>query len=327
MTTAIRVRALANLALVKYFGKRDARLNLPAGPSLSLTLEPLETVSELSLDASLDADEVWLADAPASPSFTERVTKLLDIVRQAAGDGRRARLKTRNSFPTAAGLASSASGMAALALAACKAYGLELSSDELSALARRGSGSAARSVCGGIVAWYEGVEEDGRDSIARTLLEPGQWDLRVVVGLAASGPKEIGSTVAMERTRTTSPYYGAWLRAVHQDFEDALAAVGNKDFTALGEIAERSALSMHAAALAARPGIAFWNAATVSALHLCRSLRKSGVEAYFTCDAGPQPKFLVRPEHQPQACQALRELPGIEGVIECHLGKGALLLP
>jgi diphosphomevalonate decarboxylase len=317
---------LANLALVKYFGKRDTKLNLPAGPSLSVTLEPLETLSELEIDASLNQDEVWLADSPANSGFSHRVTRLLDIARELAGDQRRARLRTRNSFPTAAGLASSASGMAALALAASKAYRLSLSHDELCVLARRGSGSAARSICGGIAAWYEGTAQDGSDSVARTLRQPEEWDLRVVVGLAASGPKEIGSTEAMELTRSTSPYYGDWIRCVHEDFTAALRAVEKKDFTILGEIAERSALSMHAAALAARPGIVFWNQATISALHLCRALRRSGIETYFTCDAGPQPKFLVRPEHNDQASQALRELPGISGVIECQLGAGAQVL-
>lgn len=327
MTATVRVRSLANLALVKYFGKRDRQLNLPAGPSLSLTLEPLETLTELRVDARLAEDTVWLGGKPASATFTARASQFLDIVRAASGDKRHAEVHTSNSFPTAAGLASSASGMAALALAATTAYGLELNKTELSALARRGSGSAARSICGGIVAWHEGTAADGSDSVAHTLRSADEWDLRVVVGLAATGPKEVGSTEAMERTRTTSPYYGDWIRAVHEDFEAALRAVDDQDFTLLGEIAERSALSMHAAALAARPGIAFWNGITVSALHLTRALRRRGVEAYFTCDAGPQPKLLVQPEHQAQASEALRELPGIEGIIECHLGQGAQLLP
>ncbi|MDD5308144.1 MAG: diphosphomevalonate decarboxylase [Deltaproteobacteria bacterium] len=320
-----RARAFANLALVKYFGKRDTTLNLPATGSLSLTLFPLETLTDVDLDPGLFADEVTLSGVPAPAGFVARVARFLDLVRATAGRGERARVSTSNAFPTAAGLASSASGFAALALAASRAYGLSLDARALSALARRGSGSAARSVFGGVAVWDEGTRDDGADSVARPLLGPDDWDLRVVAGVASSGPKALGSTEAMERTRLTSPYYGAWLEATRADLAQALAAVESRDLFALGEVTERSALAMHAAAMAARPGIVYFRGATVEALRVVRELRAAGHAAYFTCDAGPQPKVLCDPASEDAVAAALTAVPGIESVIRCRLGPGAAL--
>jgi diphosphomevalonate decarboxylase len=320
--TSIRVRALANLALVKYFGKRDLPLNLPAAGSLSLTLEPLTTTTEVTFDNGFTEDRVTLDGAPAGEKFATRVTRFLDLVRQMAGSDLYAQVSTENAFPTAAGLASSASGFAALALGATRALGLELADDQLSVLARRGSGSAARSVPGGITLWRAGEKADGSDSYATGIAAPEDWDLRVVVGVTDPGPKAIGSTEAMIHTADTSPYYQQWIDSVDGDLAGAVEAVENRDFTALGEITERSALSMHAAAIAARPGIMFWNGTTIEGLHLVRRLRKDGLEAYFTCDAGPQPKVLCTPQDQAAVAEALNNMPGVTEIIQCRLGGG-----
>ncbi|MCP4680291.1 MAG: diphosphomevalonate decarboxylase, partial [Deltaproteobacteria bacterium] len=201
-----------------------------------------------------------------------------------------------------------------------------LTADALSALARRGSGSASRSIPGGIVVWRAGDNPDGSDSFATSIAAPKEWDLRVVVGITDPGPKAIGSTDAMELTRTTSPYYDQWVASAEQDLEEAILAVEKHDLPCLGEIAERSALAMHAAALAARPGIVFWKGATIEALHLVRLLRAGGVEAYFTCDAGPQPKVLCAADSEEKVVSALEDLAGITGIIRCRLGSGATLL-
>ncbi|MCP4603152.1 MAG: diphosphomevalonate decarboxylase [Proteobacteria bacterium] len=326
MARTSRARALANLALVKYFGKRDISLNLPAAGSLSLTLEPLATTTEVSFIKELINDEVLLENKPVFDRPLKRVSSFLDIVRNMAGTKARARVTTSNSFPTAAGLASSASGFAALALAATRALDMDLDSDALSALARQGSGSASRSIPGGIAVWHAGERPDGSDSFARSIAEPGDWDLRVVVGVASSRQKAIGSTDAMELTRKTSPYYEQWIACANADLGDGINAVKNRDFTSLGEITERSALSMHAAALAARPGIIFWKSATIEALHMVRRLRSQGLEAYFTCDAGPQPKILCTADNEETVAAALEDLPGITRIIRCHIGSGAALV-
>jgi diphosphomevalonate decarboxylase len=323
---SVRVRALANLALVKYFGKRNLALNLPAAGSLSLTLDPLETTTELTFDISLNKDNVTLNGAPATAEFTARVSRFLDIVRKMANVEDRAQVTTYNSFPTAAGLASSASGFAALALGATRALGIKLDEQSLSALARRGSGSAARSIPGGIVLWHAGTKPDGSDSYAESIASPDDWDLRVVVGVTDPGPKAIGSTEAMEQTRLTSPYYTDWIASTESNLVAAKQAVINRDLSTLGAITEHSALSMHAAALAALPGILFWNGATVEALHLVRRLRiEDNLEAYFTCDAGPQPKILCHPKDEEHVVAALKEQPYIKQIIRCRLGIGAVV--
>jgi len=319
-------RALANVALVKYFGKRDPLLNLPAAGSLSVALEPLETITEISFDDNLERDEVLFGGAPADPAFAKRTGAFLDIVRELAGVAAPARVATRNGFPTSAGLASSASGFAALALAATQALGVELSEPELSALARRGSGSAARSIPGGIAVWDAGVNADGADSFARRIAAPEDLDLRIVVGVSDPGPKALGSTLAMERTRATSPYYASWIEAARADLAEAIVAVEARDLERLGEIAERSALAMHAAALAARPGIAFWNGATIEALHGIRALRAEGRLAFFTCDAGPQPKALCAAADEDGVAAALAEIPGMRSIIRCRPGGGATIV-
>ena len=319
-------RALSNLALVKYFGKRDVALNLPAAPSLSLTLEPLATTTRVSFSAAYPEDEVILNGETAPKKFKARVSRFLDILRELKGIGDRARVDTHNAFPTAAGLASSASGFAALTVAATAALELEMDEPALSALARRGSGSAARSVPGGISVWRTGDRDDGSDSFAATIGGPDDFDLRVVIGVCDPGPKPVGSTEAMEQTRLTSPYYRSWLDCATADVEEATAAVARRDVDALGMVTERSALSMHAAALAARPGIVFWKGPTIEGLHLARRLRRQGVQAYFTCDAGPQPKLLCTREHDSEAADALASLPGIVEVIRCRLGGGARVI-
>ncbi len=321
-----RARAHANLALVKYFGKRDLALNLPAAGSLSLTLKPLTTTTHIAFEGGIEKDVVKVNGALAEPRFSARVSRFLDIVRGMAGSDYRASVETRNDFPTAAGLASSASGFAALALASTDALGLCLDEAALSALARRGSGSAARSITGGISVWRRGESTDGSDSFARTIAEPKEWDLRVVVGVTDPGAKKVGSTEAMERTRETSPYYNEWIRSAEHDLEEATDAVNERDFMRLGEITERSALAMHAAAIAARPGIVYWNGATLEAFHAIRALRENGLEVYFTCDAGPQPKVLTLPENVVAVEEMLMATPGVTRTIRCELGEGARLI-
>jgi diphosphomevalonate decarboxylase len=320
-----------NIALVKYWGKRDATLNLPAAGSLSLTLAELGTWTRVRFGAAASngpagtgADEVTLDGAPADPAFAARVSSFLDLVRTRADLRGPARVETRNSVPTAAGLASSASGFAALALAASRAAGLALGPAELSALARRGSGSAARSVFGGLVEMDPGQRADGADAVAHQLLEPGAWDLRLVVALTERGPKAIGSTAAMENTAATSPYYPAWLASVPADLTAARQAIEARDLRGLGAVAERSALRMHASAMAAEPAIIYWTPATLAAMRAVLEMRRSqGIDAYFTMDAGPHVKVLCRAADAERTAATLQLVPGVSSTLVTAPGPGA----
>jgi diphosphomevalonate decarboxylase len=327
---AVTAVAGTNIALVKYWGKRDVALNLPATGSLSLTLDRLGTRTTVAFDDGA-TDRLVLDGAPADDAATTRVSAFLDRVRARAEIAGRALVTSDNSVPTAAGLASSASGFAALALAATRAAGLTLSPPELSALARIGSGSAARSIFGGFVEMARGERPDGSDAVAHALPEQGPdqgsnnegWDVRLVVAITASGPKAIGSTAAMTHTARTSPYYEAWVAGVPADLTAARDAIAARDLAALGVIAERSALRMHAAAMAADPAIIYWNAATVSAIAAVRALRARGTDAFVTIDAGPHVKALCRAADADAVAGALRAVPGVSETLIAAPGPGA----
>src|SRR4051794_8341673 len=283
-------RANTNIALVKYWGKRDAALNLPAVGSLSLTLDGLSTRTSVVFGKS-DADTLQLNGAPADARAVGRIAKFLDLVRERAGIRERAAVDSSNDFPTAAGLASSASAFAALALAATRAAGLSLSDRELSILARRGSGSAARSIFGGFVEMHRGDAADGSDSFAEPIAT--DWDVRLVIAATTQGPKSTLSTDGMRHTAETSPYYDAWVNMSERDLATARDAIARRDLQALGEVTEASCLSMHASAMAARPAVLYFIGATIEGYRTIQELRKSGVPAWFTCDAGPHVKALT----------------------------------
>jgi diphosphomevalonate decarboxylase len=323
---AATARAGTNIALVKYWGKRDAALNLPAAGSLSLTLAELGTETRVEFAPGLTNDDVALAGVPADAKFAARVSRFLDLVRARAGITHRARVQTTNTVPTAAGLASSASGFAALALAASRAAGLSLSPAALSVLARRGSGSAARSIFGGLVLMDAGQRPDGEDACASQLLPPDAWDLRLVVAITARGEKAIGSTAAMDHTAATSPFYAAWIASVPVDLEAAQAAIAARDLAALGIIVERSALRMHASAIAADPAILYWSPATVAVLKAIAAARtSSGLRAYATIDAGPHVKVLCRAPDVDAVVALVRNAPGVLDVLVASPGPGAVV--
>ena len=331
MTASNAVTAFAgtNIALVKYWGKRDTALNLPATGSLSLTLDRLGTRTTVHFDGHGDAgatDRIVMNGAPADTATAARVSAFLDRVRARAGSSARAFVTTENGVPTASGLASSASGFAALAIAATRAAGLTLPPDELSVLARLGSGSAARSIFGGFVEMARGERADGTDAAARPLAVGQGWDVRLVVAVTAAGPKPMGSTAAMDHTARTSPYHAAWLASVDGDLADARAAIAARDLPSLGAVAERSALRMHASAMAADPAIIYWNPATLAAIAGVRALRDRGVPVFFTIDAGPHVKALCAAQHADEVAAALAAVPGVIKTLTAGPGPGARVL-
>lgn len=311
--SAVTARACANIALVKYWGKRDAALNLPAAGSLSLALGALVTETTVAFDPELANDVIDLDGQPARADAAMRVSAFLDLVRAQTGVQIRARVTSKNEFPTASGLASSASGFAALALAATRAGGLDLPPRELSILARRGSGSAARSVFGGFVRMRAGVASE--DAFAEPIETPLAQRVRMVIAVIGGGvPKQYASRDAMEHTARTSPLYRAWLDLVPKDLEVAEGALARGDLEQLGTIAEANALAMHGTALAARPGLVYWRPATLAVIAQVRGLRECGVAAWATIDAGPHVKVLTSEEDAPTLAMQLRDIDGVTAV-------------
>jgi len=232
---------------------------------------------------------------------------------------------TYNDFPTAAGLASSASGFAALVTAVDGALGLDLDLETLADEARRASASAARSLLGGFVTFDGG--DDAASWMPRQLLTAAEWPLEVVVAVCSGGPKAISSSDGMIHSRSTSPYYDRWLEAARHDFLSLTESVRQRDFTRLADTAEANCLAMHATMLAARPALVYWNGATIECMHRIRALREMGIGVFFTIDAGPQLKAVCLPGVRAEVEAALLDVSGVERVIHSGLGGGAHLEP
>jgi diphosphomevalonate decarboxylase len=313
--------ACSNIALIKYWGKADVARNLPAVASLSLTLAGLTTRTRVSVLPKLAADEISLGGQAATGRPLQRVVAMLDQLRARAGSQVRLRVQSHNDFPTAAGLASSASGFAALAVASAAALGLELSIAELSAVARQASASAARSLFGGFAALPAGAQH------AWQVAPETHWPLAMLVAVVSEGPKSVGSTAGMLQVAATSPYYPAWVAQAQASFDSALAAVYRQDLEALGVAMERSTLAMHATMHTASPAVMYWLPATLAAMSAVQTLRQSGTPAWFTMDAGPHVKVLTTAAHAAEVAAALGCVPGVLRVLDCRPGPGARLLP
>lgn len=314
-------RAQPNIALVKYWGKRLGGHNEPAVSSLSITLDTLWTQTHVRFDPRLEDDEFSL-NGVREPAQARRVVEGLDLMRKLAGVDTRAVVESENNFPTGAGLASSASGFAALVTAVDAALGTSLPPARLSSLARRLSGSAARSLFGGFVELWS-LRPGAEESVATPLLAPEEWPLEVVVAVVSEEAKAIGSSTGMELSRKSSDYYETWVANADRDMQVCHDAVVGRDFDALATVSELSCLKMHALALATAPGLIYWQGATVECLHRIRQLRATGTPVFFTVDAGPQVKAICLPGHAPAVAAALNAVAGVRRTLVSGLGPGA----
>jgi diphosphomevalonate decarboxylase len=313
-----------NVALSKYWGKRPVASfggappppvagNVPAVPSLSVTLGGLTTRTRVRWRAGLSSHRVVLGGRELGPAEATKAVALLDRVREAAGSKEFAEVESASDFPVASGLASSASGFAALALAAVRSAGLPWDAARVSDLARRGSASAARSVFGGFVELEDGV--------ARQVAPCDHLPLAVLVCVTTEAPKAVPSSEGMRITMERSPYARAWLEEaprLHELLREALLA---RDFDGVGRLAEASALAMHASAIAA--GVVYFSGASLAALGAVRAVREAGTPAYATMDAGPHVKVLVRPPDAARVRETMQAVPGVLRIIEAWPGDGA----
>ncbi len=314
--------AQPNIALVKYWGKRDATLNLPAAGSLSITLDALHTRTTLRFDPALAQDDVVL-NGQRDAELSRKVSAFLDLLRARAGVATRACVESANDFPTGAGLASSASGFAALAVAADHALALGLDKSELSMLARCGSGSAARSIFGGFAEMAAGTRDDGADAFATPLLDATAWPLNVVIAITTRKKKATSSRDGMQATQRTSPYYREWVATVPADLAIARQAALARDFEKLAFVSEASCMAMHAVMLATRPALIYWNSATLDCIQCIRAMQSGGIGVFFTIDAGPQVKAVCLPDATEAVAAALRDVAGVEDVLVSGMGEGA----
>ena len=305
--------------MVKYWGKADRDRNLPAVGSLSITLDELATTTRIAIGDSIDRDSFEL-NGSAETTMSARLFAFIDQYWPI--DRPRLAIRSENNFPTAAGLASSASGFAALVVGLEAIMPQSLSTHALARLAGHGSGSAARSLYGGFVRLDAPVTADD-DIEVRQIAGASDFPLEVVVAVTSEARKATGSTSAMLTSADTSPYYPSWVSTHREDLDAADQAVNAKDFAALADISEHSCLKMHAVMQATKPALLYWNAATIDCMHSIAAMRRAGRGVVFTIDAGPQGKAVCLPGDAESVSRELACIEGVKRVIRCGLGQAA----
>jgi len=318
-----------NIALVKYWGKRNKELMLPNNGSISMTVSDMTTHTTVDFDEKYENDVLIINGEemrPGQEDYDDYMGAFMKVVREMTGNQTKVKVVSKNTFPTAAGLASSASGFAAVALAVSKALGLPTDPKSISMLARRGSGSASRSASGGFVEWHRGELEDGSDCFAEQIAPPEHWsEFRMVTVITTTKEKKVKSRAGMKQTVANCPYYSSWLETVNDDLDKIRQGILDKDFTAVAKTAEMNCLKMHATMITTDPPIIYWNPVTMRVIHSVMDWRDEGMETYFTIDGGPQVKIMCLEKDVEEIQRHLQEIEGIEQVLICKPGEGARL--
>jgi diphosphomevalonate decarboxylase len=323
MTSATAI-AHPNIAFIKYWGNRDDVLRLPANGSISMNLAGLETRTVVEFDPQRGEDEFTLQGVVQTGPTAERVSDHLNLLRNIAGVSWKAWIVSENNFPIGAGIASSASAFAALTVAAAAALGLKLAERELSILARRGSGSASRSVPEGFVEWF--VANRDEDSFAVSIAPPSHWPLIDLIAIVNAGPKKVGSAEGNVLART-SPLQAARVADAPRRLDLCRRAILEKDFAALAEIVEEDTHLMHAVMMTSRPSLTYWEPETLELMRLIPEWRASGLSVAYTVDAGPNVHCLCLAESAEEVERRLRELPSVRQILRARPGPGARVIP
>jgi diphosphomevalonate decarboxylase len=321
------IRAGSNIAFIKYWGVDDAAINLPQTSSISMTLADAFTTTTVEWYSSSaeDGDQIIVDGRTLAGEAGERLVRHLDRIRTLAGTTQRARVASCNNFPMASGIASSASGFAALTVAACQALSLDLNATQLSALARLGSGSASRSLFGGYVQWDRGV--DHQSSVAHMLFPPEHWALYDLIAIVSSAEKKVSSEGG-HRLATSSPLNTARVEHVQKLLPVVQAAIGERDLVKLGEAIEWDALAMHAVMQTGTPSLLYWQPGTLEVMQAVRNWRvEDGLVSYFTIDAGPNVHVLCEAHNAPAVQARLLALPSVIDVIVSRPGSAPFALP
>jgi diphosphomevalonate decarboxylase len=312
-------QASPNIAFIKYWGNRDNALRLPSNGSISMNLDGLFTRTTVSFNSS-QRDSLIINDHPVSGKGLERVSYILDLVRKMANINERAEVSSSNNFPAGAGIASSAAAFAALALASSRAAGLTLSEGQLSRLARRGSGSASRSIPSGFVEWVMGTGDD--DSVAVSIAPPEYWNLVDCVAIVSSAHKKTGSTEG-HAIAGTSPLQNTRLEDTPRRLEICRNAILHKDFEAFANIIELDSDIMHSVMMTSAPPLMYWQPATIGIFHAVREWRASGLPCAYTVDAGANVHVICLGDYAKEVEQRLREIPGVSNVLVAGAGGAA----
>jgi diphosphomevalonate decarboxylase len=322
MTTAT-AQSHPNIAFIKYWGNRDNTLRLPVNGSISMNLNGLFTRTTVSFQPSLPFDELIINGHEVTGKGLQRVSYILDLVRGMAGIKGNAEVMSENNFPAGAGIASSAAAFAALALASSRAAGLTLSETQLSRLARRGSGSASRSIPSGFVEWKMGTGDD--DSVAISIAPPEHWNLVDCIAIVNAGHKKTGSTEG-HALAGTSPLQNARVADTPRRLDICRSAILKKDFETFANIIELDSDIMHSVMMTSNPPLMYWQAATVDIFHAVREWRASGLAVGYTVDAGANVHVICLGDFAKEVEKRLREIPGVSNVLVAGVGGAAKII-
>jgi diphosphomevalonate decarboxylase len=322
--TKVSVEANSNIALTKYWGKKNEELKTPYNSNTSVTLEGLKTTTTVDFDDKYDKDIFFLdgEEYRSGQSEYDDVVDQLNIIRKKAGIKQKAKVASKNDFPTAAGFASSASGLAALTFCAAKAAGLNLSVEELSKISRMGSGSASRSLIDGFAIWHKGESSDGEDSFAETIKPKEHWpEFRILGCVISKKQKKVKSRAGMKQSVATSPIFHIWHTQADEDAKKMVELIKEKKFKELGELAQRNCILMHACAMTTDPTIMYWQGGTMDVIHKVLEMQNNGEEVYFTIDGGPQVKIICLEKDVEKVKKEVESI-GVDKIYECKPGSG-----
>lgn len=317
-------RAHPNIAFIKYWGNRNDALRLPENSSISMNLDSLFTQTRVTWDSSSGIDSLNINGQSATEAARERVATHLDLMRSRLGIDAHAQVESTNNFPMGAGIASSASAFAALTVAAAGAAGVTLSERELTTLARRGSGSAARSVPSGFVTWYA-AEEDS-DSYAESVALPDHWSLVDVIAVISQEHKAVGSSKGHQSART-SILQAVRVADAEARLAQCVAAIETRDFDSFADVVELDSNLMHSVMMTSQPPLFYWEPATLAVMARVRGLRAEGLPVCYTLDAGPNVHCICAVEVATQVHEAIAAVPGVTRVLQSKPGGAACLIP
>lgn len=315
--------APANIAFIKYWGKKDEKLRLPMNSSVSMNLSNIFTKTTVEFLPNITRDEIIFLGEEVIEKEKERVIKHLERIRKRSRIKTKARVVTKNNFPKATGLASSAAGFAALTLAGTVAAGLKLSKKELSILARLGSGSACRSIPNGFVEWKKGASS--ATSYAHALFPPEYWNIRDIVVIVGRKKKEVSSTEG-HRLAPTSPFFKTRISSTEPKVKTIKRLIRERRFAGFGELIEKETINMHTIMMTSSPPIFYWSPKTLEIMKAIWEWRQKGLKVYFTIDAGPNLHLICQRKDEKRVMARIKKIRGIKKIVSNQPDKGAHLV-
>lgn len=310
------IKTASDIALIKYWGKKDEVLRLPENGSVSIKLDGLDTVTTVEFREGLVEDDITI-QGEANNKETARVVKHLDRIRKQFGKDVYAKVVSQNTFPKGTGLSSSGSGFAALTFAATKSLGMDLSEKELSILCRQGSGTACRCACGGFIEWLDG--DTSETSYSYSIQSPDFWDIRDIVVVVDEAKKKVSSTQGHTMAQS-SPFYQERQKRIKGKIEKIKGYIADKDFEKMGMLAEKEALEFHSILLTSEVPMLAWYPGTVEVMQEVLILREEGIPCYFTINTGFNVHVLTLPQYEKQVQERMVALSSVQKVLLAKVG-------